>query len=87
MMNQERRPKARMVPVFGKNHPSRDTVRSEALRNGNIEEEAKDDDAVMIGLRMPYDLPLTPYAPGEMPWSPQGTYMTPDSRGGVWEGY
>lgn len=61
-----------MVPVFGKDQPD---VRSE---HGQTAWET------VIGLRMPYDLPLTPYGSGELPWSPHGTYPTPDSKGRVW---
>jgi tyrosyl-DNA phosphodiesterase 1 len=43
--------------------------------------------ACVVGIRMPYDLPLTPYAAGELPWSPQGSYEVPDRLGRVWAGY
>ncbi len=86
-VNRGMKVKSRMIPVFGKNTPDLDTLRNEAIRNQNFDEEPEDDHVVTIGLRMPYDLPLTPYAPGDMPWSPQGTYTTPDSKGGVWRGY
>ena len=68
----ERKKKARMVPVFGHNTPS---------------PRYSTEDILTIGLRMPYDLPLTPYEAGEMPWSPQNQHLNPDSRGCVWTGY
>lgn len=64
--------RARMVPVSGQDMPH-------AIHRANDEEEE-----IVVGIRMPYDLPLTPYGPGELPWSPQGTYQTPDSKGRVW---
>ena len=56
----------------------------EVKDTAEIKEEKQE--TLTIGLRIPYDLPLTPYKPGEMPWSPQGNYVVPDSRGGEWKG-
>ena len=87
--HRERQVKARIVPVFGRNTPIPETV-SIGRKGERYGHEARDDeeeDTVTIGLRMPYDLPPTTYAQGEMPWSPQGTYTTPDSKGKVWGGY
>jgi len=36
---------------------------------------------VQVGIRVPYDLPLAPYKPGEMPWSPGRSYAEVDSLG------
>ena len=68
--------KARMVPVFGKDTPEMPQTLSSA--------EA---DEVVVGVRMPYDLPLTPYGANEMPWSPTASYSEPDSLGQVWGGW
>jgi tyrosyl-DNA phosphodiesterase 1 len=65
--------RVRLVPVFGKDTPDKGA--------GRILGE---DENVVVGLRMPYDLPLTPYGTGELPWSPGGTYLTPDSHGVAW---
>lgn len=65
--------KARMVPVFGKDMPEIQQTLSSA-----------DAHEVFIGMRMPYDLPLTPYAADEMPWSPGATYIEPDRFGRTW---
>ncbi|KAI1615014.1 putative tyrosyl-DNA phosphodiesterase [Exophiala viscosa] len=62
--------KVRMVPVFGSDTPH-------AVEDSNHT-------STLVGLRLPYDLPLTPYANGDMPWSPQGTYDTPDRHGRRW---
>lgn len=39
-----------------------------------------------VAIRMPYDLPVTRYnwQAGDMPWSPNEIYTTPDWRGEVW---
>ncbi|KAJ9609791.1 hypothetical protein H2200_006119 [Cladophialophora chaetospira] len=65
----------RMVPVFGKDVPTT----SEADIYG-VTPTAD----TIVGLRLPYDLPLTPYAASDMPWSPQGTYQQPDRFGRSW---
>ncbi|KIW66451.1 hypothetical protein PV04_05786 [Phialophora macrospora] len=38
----------------------------------------------IVGLRLPYSLPLTPYSPTDMPWSPQGVYKERDRHGRRW---
>ena len=87
--NGDRKVKARIVPVFQSNTPDPDSDHKGRKEEGCGREDGIDEEAdtVTIGLRLPYDLPLTPYAPEEMPWSPQGTYMAPDSKGRVWGGY
>lgn len=39
---------------------------------------------ILVGIRMPYDLPLVRYAPGEMPWSPGRSYAERDCLGERW---
>ncbi|KAG8531790.1 uncharacterized protein KY384_003426 [Bacidia gigantensis] len=38
-----------------------------------------------IGWRMPYDLPLVPYAADEMPWCATSKYREPDCLGRTWD--
>ncbi len=64
--------KVRMVPVFGGDMPE------VSRANG---EEGGEGREIIVGLRLPYDLPLTPYGDGDMPWSPHGTYNMPDRHG------
>jgi tyrosyl-DNA phosphodiesterase 1 len=67
------------------NHPT--TSSSPTATTTETEAEPSEStETLTIPLHLPYDLPLTPYAPGELPWSPGGVYMDPDSRGGVWNG-
>ena len=63
----------RMVPTFGRDTPESKVGRTLVEAGDNI-----------VGLRMPYDLPLTAYKAGELPWSPGGTYDEPDSHGRTW---
>ncbi len=66
----------KMVPVFGKDvdQSSTSSTPGSAIPSANT----------VVGLRLPYDLPLTPYAANEMPWSPHGTYEQPDRFGRRW---
>ncbi|KAL0261737.1 hypothetical protein SLS55_003167 [Diplodia seriata] len=65
-----------MVPVFGRDGPQADDVR--ALSGG---------EKVVVGWRMPYDWPLTPYQEGDEPWCPTARYGEPDVNGCVWQGF
>ncbi|OJD28149.1 hypothetical protein ACJ73_00454 [Blastomyces percursus] len=38
-----------------------------------------------VGLRMPYDLPLSPYTPQDQPWCATASYKEPDWLGQTWE--
>ena len=58
-----------MVPVFGKDLPN---------------SAHPDNSSIVIGLRMPYDLPLTPYTLNDVPWSPNVPHSQPDRYGRTW---
>ena len=60
---------AKMVPCFGRDIPEPDEDVGEGVE---------------VGLRMPYDLPLTPYGNGEMPWDGGREYKNVDRRGKTW---
>ncbi|CAD0106213.1 unnamed protein product [Aureobasidium uvarum] len=64
--------KAAMVPVFKTDKPEVDA--SEGVDK-------------VIGIRMPYDLPVTPYAEDEVPWCAERTHEEPDWKGVVWQTY
>lgn len=64
---------ARMVPVFGQDTPQYPEVLDE-----------NEPEPLIVGLRMPYDLPLTPYRRDELPWSPNAVYREPDRLGQTW---
>lgn len=64
---------ARMIPVFGKDMPDMPQTLSSASTS-----------EVVVGMRMPYDLPITPYASDEMPWSPSATYLEPNRMSRTW---
>lgn len=58
-----------MVPTFGRNLPQGSTLGGPST---------------IVGLRMPYDLPLTPYTATDIPWSPNVPHLEPDRYGMTW---
>lgn len=61
---------ARMVPVFGRDEPA---VEADGV-------------AVIVGLRMPYDVPLVRYGQNEAPWCNTMAHGEPDWMGRIWRG-
>lgn len=61
-------PDAKMVPTF-----KTDTPKDAAGGKG-----------VTVGFRMPYDLPLVPYAKADVPWVATESYEEPDWKGETW---
>jgi len=41
--------------------------------------------SALVGFRMPYDLPLTPYSSRDIPWCATSVYHEPDWLGQTWE--
>ena len=68
---------ARMIPTFGADTP----VDEERTAN------ADEGPVTVVGWRMPYDLPLVPYAEDEKPWCATEACDEPDWMGRVWPGY
>lgn len=68
---------ARMVPVFGSDMPTLDD------QSGGGEAGRE----VMVGWRLSYDLPLTPYGEDEKPWCATEACNEPDWMGRVWPGF
>ena len=56
---------ATMIPTFKTDSPSSDL-------NTNSK--------VVVGARMPYDLPLVPYGKSDVPWCATASYTEPDVR-------
>ena len=71
-LEDNKKPMAKMVPCFQQDRP------------GSANEEKE---AVLVGFRMPYNLPLTPYyGTQDMPWCASETHTTPDWLGKTWDG-
>ena len=78
-----RRRRAKMMPAFGQDTPSMPFDISPASSDPSFAE--KTTDVVTVAFRMPYDMPLIPYAAGDEPWSADQLHAQPDWRGVVWD--
>ncbi|KAJ5363701.1 uncharacterized protein N7496_009414 [Penicillium cataractarum] len=65
---------ALMVPCFKRDLPA----------SSQPDNMAEDEARTMVGFRMPYDLPLTPYSDSDEPWCASASHPTPDWRGQSW---
>jgi len=65
---------AKIVPTFKQDMPV-------------VEDSGAVDGKVLVGFRMPYDLPLVPYSKDEDPWCASSRYNQPDSHGATWGGF
>ena len=72
------RNKSIMVPLFGYDTPQPVDC-ADVCEDSTINE-----DTTVVGLRMPYDIPFTPYALSEDPWCPHRNHLEPDDTGRVW---
>ncbi|TRX89311.1 hypothetical protein FHL15_009748 [Xylaria flabelliformis] len=55
----------------------------ETRREGDLDDES----SPVVGLRIPYSLPLQKYGNSEVPWVATMSYRQPDWMGQVWPGY
>ncbi|ESZ91796.1 hypothetical protein SBOR_7812 [Sclerotinia borealis F-4128] len=89
------RERARMVPCFGGDVPDIEGERAggKSVGEENVEgteegteEEGKEisENNILIGARIPYDLPITPYGINDIPWCATATYAEPDWMGNTW---
>lgn len=62
---------AKMMPTFLTDKPTPDDI---------------DGDGTVVGVRIPYNLPLQSYEKGEIPWVATASHSEPDWRGGTWKG-
>ncbi|KAI0451557.1 tyrosyl-DNA phosphodiesterase [Xylaria acuta] len=65
---------AKMIGTFKTDEPKR-------------EDDADDERSPVVGLRIPYSLPLKKYGVSEVPWVASMSYTEPDWTGQVWPGY
>ncbi|KAF2626472.1 phospholipase D/nuclease [Macroventuria anomochaeta] len=92
----ERESKVSMVPVFGKDALQTEDEIDVQPRQSETKPESDKGKApvhnlvkkqVVVGLRMPYDLPLSSYAAKDMPWCATQEYSEPDWKGRTWKGF
>jgi len=85
-----------MVPVFKKDTPDFEDGNPNQIAQaadseyGGIQTNdmrAKSSTKTRVGWRMPYDLPLVPYAKDEVPWCATAPCDEPDWMGRSWPGF
>lgn len=80
--------KAEMVPTFLTDTPSPSRNNGTSFggekERGKGGDENKEEPTVVVGLRMPYNLPLQRYGPQEVPWVATANHLEPDWMGQVW---
>ncbi|KAI1947408.1 hypothetical protein LOZ57_003135 [Ophidiomyces ophidiicola] len=59
---------SRMVPCFQRNTPSQSEIEQYVLEASSKDDTYQLESCTLVGFRMPYDLPLAPYAPRDKPW-------------------
>lgn len=48
------------------------------------EQNQEESNTIVVGARMPYDLPLIPYGKDDVPWCASASYSEPDWMGNTW---
>ena len=76
---------AKMVPCFKRDLPLDDAHQGTGCVSDGSEDSQHAPQSVVVGFRMPYDLPLAPYAPGDTPWCATANYAEPDWLGQTWD--
>jgi tyrosyl-DNA phosphodiesterase-1 len=77
-----------MVPVFGVDMPGPANLHVHDHSGDTAAEGMKlAKPKTVVGLRMPYDLPLRPYSADEKPWCATMQHSEPDRNGHAWGGY
>ncbi|KAI1335877.1 phospholipase D/nuclease [Xylariaceae sp. FL0016] len=78
---------ATMVGVFGTDVPTREDVPRRLGDGAASEEDQPHKQVKVVGLRIPYSLPLQRYGDDEIPWVATSVYNEPDWKGNTWPGY
>ncbi|KAE9985580.1 hypothetical protein EG328_007246 [Venturia inaequalis] len=87
VFREEEGEEVRMVPTFGKDAPDFDKGNKSHRDNGGGKvEDRQERPKMVVGFRMPYDLPLIPYGRDDLPWCATSTYRAPDAFGRGWGG-
>lgn len=76
---------ARMVPCFRRDTPCLSEIERYELEESSDKAHAPKEAPTLVGFRMPYDLPLTPYSSRDVPWCATASYPEPDWLGQTWE--
>lgn len=73
---------AEMVPTFQRDVPDNASLDSGSTSNCMAQDSGLH---TVVGFRMPYDLPLTPYGADDIPWCATAPHSEPDWMGQTWE--
>lgn len=73
----------KMVPTFKRDLPVGADI---GLPDSDGPGKSPGESPTLIGFRMPYDLPLTPYSPEDIPWCATAIHTEPDWIGQTWGG-
>lgn len=71
---------AKMVGTFHKDLPDN----SDGSSTGKEDEMETGNNGPVVGLRIPYNLPLQTYGAEEKPWVATASYAEPDWKGQLW---
>lgn len=72
-----------MIATFRTDMPDNNGLEGEEAGNHDGEEEGGAE-GPLVGLRIPYGLPLRRYADDEVPWVATASYGEPDWMGRTW---
>ncbi|OAL64495.1 tyrosyl-DNA phosphodiesterase [Trichophyton rubrum] len=75
----------KMIPCFKRNTPSEKPLQTSENDSIKVTLHLDATNMTRVGLRMPYDLPLIPYTPQEVPWCATSVHREPDWMGQTWE--
>lgn len=83
-----------MVPAFGRDSPDVEEVgagnevdmvgKMVDKEVNTVDKVGKGGKELIVAARMPFDLPLVPYAGGDKPWCTTASYAVPDWKGETW---
>jgi tyrosyl-DNA phosphodiesterase 1 len=87
--NESLKRRAIMLPTFASDTPTAAQIEAATSRpspeNADGQDNAETEvETIVLGLRMPYDLPLSPYRGGDEVWSAKGSYAEEDRFGRAW---
>lgn len=80
--------RAVMQPCFQQDLPDNGSDSGRAVKSCSAQDEPacldRTEPAVVVGLRMPYDVPLTRYGRDDAPWCATAAHTEPDWKGQTW---
>ncbi|EFR00029.1 tyrosyl-DNA phosphodiesterase 1 [Nannizzia gypsea CBS 118893] len=75
----------KMIPCFKRNTPSKEPLQPPESDSTKLTSHPDATNMIRVGFRMPYNLPLVPYTPRDVPWCATAAHREPDWMGQTWE--